>query len=326
MDSMLITGASGFIGGKLADYYSNKLSGVRLLVRNPEKLPESLRQNAEVFIGDLTSPDTLTSALQGVDAVISAAGLLGAWKLSYQQLFEANVQGIENLVLAASGAGVKRFIHLSAGGVTGPVGSNPVDESYSPSPRTDYERTKWEGEKRVLELAQNRDLNLLVIRPTFTYGPGDPHKLNLFRAVRKGRFAFIGNGLSTVHPVYIDDVVRGVDKALESDRTGRSYIIGGPQPMTKRELVYGIADRLGVRRPTVKLPVPVANSLAVCCEAMARLFEFEPLLTRSRVLALSGNWGYSIRHAQDDLDYTPLVDLTEGLNRTVDWYQERGWL
>lgn len=326
MDRLLITGASGFIGGKLTDYYSKKSLRVRLLVRDPAKLPEFLQQKAEVCIGDLTMPDTLKSALQDVDAVISAAGLLGAWKLSYQQLFETNVQGVENLIIASFDAGVKRFVHLSAGGVTGPVGKDPVDESYSPAPRTDYERTKWEGERRALELAQEQDMNLLVVRPTFTYGPGDPHKLNLFVTVKKGHFAFIGNGLSTVHPVYIDDLIRGVDKALESDRKGRSYILGGPRPVTKREMVYGIADVLGIRRPTVKFPVPLANTLAVCCEAAARLFGFEPPLTRSRVLALSCNWGYSFRQAQDELGYHPEIDLTEGLRRTVHWYLENGWL
>jgi dihydroflavonol-4-reductase len=326
MDRLLITGASGFIGGALAEYFCGKQFSVRLLVRDVGKLPQSIARQTEVFSGDITQAETLIAALEDVDAVISAAGLLGGWKLSSKQLFEANVQGVENLILAAFEAGAKRFVQLSAGGVTGPLGSEPVDERYVPSPQTDYERTKWKGERRALALAGEHDLNLIVVRPTFTYGPGDPHKLKLFRTVNKGHFVFIGDGLSTVHPVYIDDLVQGIERALTSNRKGRSYILGGPKPVTKRELAFGIADALGVKRPKIRIPVRVARCLASVGETAGRVFGFEPPLTLSRVSALSDNWGYSIQQAREDLDYMPRIDLEEGLNRTVRWYQERGWL
>jgi dihydroflavonol-4-reductase len=323
---LLITGATGFIGGKLAEHYLRLGAPVRLLVRVPKRLDPHLKDSCEIALGDLTRPETLTEALAGVEEVIHSAGLLGRWGMPYHQLLEANAVGVENLVRAACQEGVSRFIHLSAGGVTGPLGTTPADETYSPQPRTDYERSKWEGERRALEMAACENLNLLVIRPTFTYGPGDPHKLDLFRAVLKGRFVFIGNGLSTVHPVYIDDVVRGIDLALKSDLQGTTVIIAGRRPVTKRELIWGIADVLGVQRPRRKIPVGLAVPAAHLCELAATVLRFQPPLTQSRVLALSHNWGYNCEKAALLLGYQPQMDLAQGLQETVAWYRERGWL
>ncbi|TKJ41557.1 hypothetical protein CEE37_03050 [candidate division LCP-89 bacterium B3_LCP] len=326
MGKWLVTGATGFIGGQIARYLVQKEIDIRLLVRKPEKLSDDLKSTADVIQGDLTDSGSLDPAFADVEVIINAAGLLGLWGNTYNQLFKVNAKGVENLITASFKNGVKRFIHLSAGGVTGPVGADAVDESYPPQPVTDYEKTKWAGEKQALGIAHQRDLNLLVLRPTFTYGPGDPHKLNLFRAVKKGMFAFIGDGSSTVHPVYVTDLVEAVYTAAHSEKKGRAYIIGGERPITKKELIFGIADCLGVRRPSLKIPTPVANALAKGCETAARIIPFTPPLTRSRVMALSCNWGYSIEAARIDLGYNPKVDLSEGLRRTIGWYREHGWL
>jgi nucleoside-diphosphate-sugar epimerase len=323
---LLITGATGFIGFKLAEFYTRRGMSLRLLVRDPARLHPELTKCCEIIIGDLTQPESLTPALRGVDSVIHAAGMLGHWGMTYQQLWEINVIGSENLVQAACRERVSRFIHLSAGGVTGPVESNPADETFPPRPRTDYERSKWEGEQRVLEIAADHNFNLLVVRPTFTYGPGDPHKLELFRAVQKGRFAFVGRGLSTVSPVFIDDLIKGIDLALGSDLRLTSVILAGDRPVTKRELIWGIADTLEVKRPRLMIPAGLAMLAAYLCEFGAGILKFKSPLTASRVLALSRHWGYSIEKADLMLGYQPGMDLARGLQLTVGWYREQGWL
>lgn len=323
---VLVTGATGFIGGKVTEHFIRKGENVHLFVRNAEKLPKYVKECCRITIGDVTCSETLTNAVKGVDALIHCAGLLGHWGVSLRQLYAVNVEGSINVVNSAYHAGIKRMVHLSAGGVTGPVGSNPADETFQPAPMTAYERTKWKGEQEILKLARERDQNLLVLRPTFTYGPCDPHKLNLFRAIKANRFVFIGNGNSTVHPVYIDDLVRGIDLGLASDLKQKSIIIGGAQPVTKEELVYGIADALGVSRPAFRLPARAAEIAASICEVSASVLKFNPPITRSRVWALSRNWGYSIDFARRKLGYEPHVDLREGLSQTIAWYRENGWL
>ena len=326
MNNILITGSTGYIGGTLAEYYISKKKKVRLLVRDEGRLPSLLKKTCQIAIGDITCPETLINPVNGMDALIHTAGLLGHWRNTYQQLYNVNVEGSENIIKAAYAAGIKRIIHLSAGGVTGPVGPHPADETFQPAPITPYEKTKWEGEQKVLEFAHQKDLNLLVLRPTFTYGPGDPHKLKLFKAVKNNKFIFIGNRNSTTHPVYIKDLINGIDLGLKSDFKQKAYIIGGEKPVTKRELLDGIADALGVSRPKIKLPITVAQAMASVCEMSATILKFNPPLTHSRVLALSRNWGYSISKARTELGYAPQVGLSEGLSKTVIWYEDMRWL
>ena len=326
MNRLLITGATGFIGQKLTRYYQDSAWSLRLLVRDPNRISAGLKSFGDIHQGDLTKLDTLSEAVKGVDAIIHSAGLLGQWGLPYRQLFEVNVGGVENLVRAAAAAGVKRFVHLSAGGVTGPLKAKFVDESYSPAPRTDYERSKWHGEQLALKLSKELNLNLIVVRPTFTYGPGDPHKIKLFQAIKKGQFFFIGDGISTIHPVFVDDLMAGIDLALQSDIRAETIIIGGDRAVSKRELIWSIAAALGSGMPEMQIPNWLGEALAKGCEWAADIIGFSPPLTQSRVLMLSRNWGYSIEKARKLLGYNPKMDLREGLRLTVQWYREQGWL
>jgi len=326
MGRLLITGATGFIGRRLAQFYQGSAWDLRLLVRNASRVSKDVERLGEIYCGDITKLETLPAAVDGIDAIIHGAGLLGQWGSPYHKLYDVNVGGVGHLVRVAAAAGVKRFVHLSAGGVTGPLKEQFVDESYPPVPRTDYERSKWEGEQLALGLSKELNLSLNVVRPTFTYGPGDPHKLKLFQTIKQGRFFFIGDGLSTIHPVYIDDLVAGIDLALQSDLRGETIIIGGDHPVSKRELVWSIAAALGRRKPEMRLPIWLGEALARGCELSADIFGYSPPLTQSRVLMLSRNWGYSIEKARNRLSYNPKVDLREGLRLTVQWYREQGWL
>jgi nucleoside-diphosphate-sugar epimerase len=326
VDKLLITGGTGYIGGKLAQFYASSGKEVRLLVRNRDGLDSSLRRTCEVFVGDLINQSSLDAAVKDVSFIIHSAGCLGAWGKSYEDLYKVNAIGVKNLIDACIRCGGPRFIHLSAGGVTGPLPSASVDESYSPAPYTDYEKSKWEGEKIALKMAVENDLNLLVLRPTFTYGPGDPHKLSLFTAIQKGRFAFIGKGTSTIHPVYIDDLINGINLALTSPIKQRALIIGGGRPFTKRELVQTIADILNCPMPRSHIPEVPAILIAGIAEIIGNILHISPPLTRSRVLMMAKNWGYSIEAARKELGYQPQIDLREGIKRTVAWYREQGWL
>jgi len=326
MGRLLITGATGFIGQQLAQYYQGSAWDLRLLVRDASRASKDAAKLGEIIPGDIAKPETLPAAVNGVDAIIHSAGILGQWGSPYRRLYEVNVGGVGNLVRAAAEFGVKRFVHLSAGGVTGPLREQFVDESYLPAPRTDYERSKWEGERLALSLSRELNLSLIVVRPTFAYGPGDPHKLKFFQAINKGRLFFIGDGLSTIHPVYIDDLLAGIDLALQSNIRGETFIIGGNRPVNKRELVWSIAAALGRRKPEMRIPVWLGEVLARGCELGADIFGYSPPLTQSRVLMLSRNWGYSIEKARNRLGYSPKVDLREGLRLTIQWYRKQGWL
>ena len=319
---LLVTGATGFIGGKLVRAARERFD-VRALVRDPASASLGA---AEPFRGDLLEPDSLKGIEAGVDAVVHCAGILGKWGMDDALLHAVNVEGSLNLLRRFRSRTISRLIHLSAGGVTGPVRGPAVDETYECAPATAYERTKLLGEREVLRYAGRLGVPAAVVRPTFTYGPGDPHKLALFRAVKRGRFAFIGDGRSVVHPVFVDDLVAGILLALERARPGEVYIIGGPAPVTKNDLVYTIADTLGVRRPRLRIPRWLARPAAALLEGAGRVGGFEPVLTRSRVMMMADNFGYRIDKARRQLGYVPATGLREGIRLTVDAYEEAGLL
>jgi nucleoside-diphosphate-sugar epimerase len=322
---ILVAGATGFIGSHLTRELLRTGFRVRVASRDPGAFQGV--DGVECAACDLTRRESLAGIGAGVDAVVTCAGLLGRWGTSPEALWRANAEGPVSLLERTAGEGVGRFVHLSAGGVTGPLPRGAVaDERSACRPATDYEKSKREGERRVLAFSRRSGFPALVVRPTFTYGPGDPHKAGLFRAVRDGRFAFVGPPDSRLHPVFIDDLIAGVLLALDAGRAGETYILGGPRPVTKRELVHAIADELGVTRPWIVVPRWLAWPAAVALERTSRTFGFEPLLTRSRIMMMADEFGYSIGKARDELGYRPTTGLAAGVRMAVRDYRERGIL
>jgi len=323
-ERVLVTGATGFIGSRLVPALSRSGYEVRALVRT--RHPAECLLDVELFEGDLLQRESLAGIEADVDIVVHCASMLGKWGTPDAQLYDVNVRGALNVLERFENSRVKRFVHLSAGGVTGPLDDGAADETYECRPATAYEKTKLEGERQVLLRSAEMGFPAVVARPTFTYGPGDPHKLALFRAIQRGRYAFIGDGESVNHPVFIDDLLRGLLLVLQRGRAGEVYIIGGERPVTKRELVLTIADALGVKRPRLRIPVGLARLAATGLELAGRTLGFEPILTRSRVMMMADDFGYSIAKARSELGYEPRTGLREGIQATVESYKSAGKL
>ena len=325
--NFLITGATGYIGKHLLKRLLAEGHLCRCLVRKSSKI-DFLKDlsNVELFYGDITQKETLTDICRDIDVAINAAGILAKWNSSIDALRPVNADGITNLSEEFLKNRVNYIIHISAGGVTGPVIGLPADETYICHPRTPYEKTKWEGEKNARLLFEKYKLPIVIVRPTFTYGPGDPHKLELFRAIKKGRFMFIGSGKSTNHPVYIDDLITGIILLLERRIVGETFIIGGPRPVTKKELIHVIAEELGVHNNFLHIPRWLASCGAFGMVLLANVLNIQPILTPSRVSMMADNWGYSIAKARERLGYKPIFDLKTGVKNTIQSYTNLQWL
>lgn len=324
---VLVTGATGFIGSHLVPALVKRGYKVRCLVRKTSDISKLKKlKNVEFFYGDVAKRETLEGINKNIDVVFNVAGLLGKWNTTYQDLAPVNVEGVKNLMEKFKNTKIKKFIHFSAGGVTGPIKNGLANEEYSCHPSTPYEKTKYDGERIALKLGKRYNLPIVVIRPTFTYGPGDFHKLTLFRLVKNGFFVFVGDGKSLNHPVFIEDLIQGALLALKRGKSEEVYIIGGPEPVSKRNLVYTIAECLNVKLKTIKVPYSLAIIAASIMENLAQILHFQPILTKSRVSMMGNNWGCSISKAKQELGYNPKINLKEGVKRTVEWYKKNNLL
>ncbi|MDO9263606.1 MAG: NAD(P)-dependent oxidoreductase [Desulfosalsimonadaceae bacterium] len=317
---ILVTGATGYIGGQMAKRLSKDGKDVVCMTRGNKAV-----NSIPTIQGDLLNPESLLNACKGVDIICHFAGALGRG-LTNDMIHAVNVDGVKNMITASKENGVKYFLHISSAAVTGPMGPTPANENTVCHPYTIYERTKLEGECLALSLAHEIGLPLSVVRPTFTYGPGDPHKLLMFKLIKKRLFFYIGDGSSTNHPVYIDDLLDGIVLMIEQRPNQEVYILGGPAPVSKKQWAETIAKELNVRPPFIRFPVKLTWTGAVIVETLGNLISINVPLTRSRVLAMSKYWGMSIDKARQHLGYGPKIDLSEGVANTVKWYKKEGWL
>jgi len=321
-----VIGAGGFIGRHLCDTLIGRGDSVTALVRKPSLVEGLAGAGISTIVGDLADEDSLCRTCADADVVFNLAGALGRWGTSITELERINVQGAQRLVLCAAKSGAGRVIHVSTAGVSGPL---PCDmcasEDYPPSPATDYQRTKLAGEQSAVEAHHETGIPLVIARPAFVYGPGDMHKLALFRAVARRRVVLVNQGAGRLHPIFVDDVVQGLITASErAPGNGETYILAGQTPIRTRGLLHLLAAALGVPPPGLSLPGNVLVPLALAAELVGRMIGREPSLTRSRIGIFSEHYAYSIEKAGRELGFKPLVSLPQGLARTVQWYRTRG--
>lgn len=320
---ILVTGASGFIGRALIPRLVAEKYSVKVLLRRED---ESLKVD-DFCIGDITKAETLRGCAQDVDAIIHIAGKLGEFGVDEKIYEQVHVQGTKNILEEACRAKVKHFIHTSSAGVLGPLLRIPADESFPYAPSNIYENTKCEAEKIVGECCQKNKIDYTVLRPEFVYGPGDLHVLGLFKAVRDGKFFLIGGGKTYLHPTYIGSVVESYILALKRKKSAENcFLIAGEKAVTVKELAGVIASKLKVKPPGLSIPTVVAGVGANILELLSGVFPFTPPLSVAGVKFFSEDRSFSSALATKEMGYKPVVTLEEGIEKTIQWYVEEGYL
>jgi len=317
-----ITGASGFIGARLADFLIERGWEVRALVhQTPLPRPERIA----IVHGDVRDPGPWKDALRETDVVFHLAAALGASRLSEAEFIGTNAGATETLLRAAIEAGVPRIVHVSSAGVIGSVRpGETADESYPPNPRNAYDRSKLEAEKIARRIASGGN-DVIIVRPGWAYGPGDRRTLKLIRSICRRRFIPVAPSRGRQTPVFIDDLALGILLAAEKGKAGETYHLAG-EILTVGAMAAAIAEACGVRIPPVSLPLPPMKAAAWIMGKAWGLAGREAPLSPSRMSFFAHPKALSSEKARRELGFRPAVDFKTGMARTVAWYRAQGWI
>jgi nucleoside-diphosphate-sugar epimerase len=228
---VFVTGATGFVTGRVTMQLLARGDEVRALVRDPSRAQTLTRAGVALVAGDLGDGDALRRAMDGVDAVVHGAAMysIGIAPSLRPAMFAANVTGTESVLEAALAAGVRRVAYVSTVAVFGNTQGRVVDETYTRSgPYTSYyEETKVRAHEIALTLAA-RGLEVSIAQPGGVYGPGDTSGMGgLMRDFARGRLPFMPFPDTGINFVHVDDVARGIVLVLDRGQRGRSYVLGG---------------------------------------------------------------------------------------------------
>jgi NADH dehydrogenase len=280
---VLVTGANGFVGRHVVTRLVGAGEEVRAMVRNPPsyRAPDGV----DVVRGDVTKPGTMSPVVDGVEKVIHCVAITGDKKEPYKGAYDdAHRAGTENVVGAAKEAGVRRIVVMSGLGT-------------KPAPNGTYMATRWDMEEAV----RNSGIPFVIIQPSVQFGDGAEFIGALARLARRSPvMPLLGGGRLRFQPIWVEDVVTCVVKALNDDAlSGRAIAIGGSEYATFKEIIQAILAAMGKRRLLAPLPLPIARVQARVFSALLphppltpatlELFSFE---NATDIDAVDKNFGF----------------------------------
>lgn len=315
-----VTGATGFIGGRLARKLRERGDDVVALVRTPSKAGDLEALGCTLVPGDLGDYDAIRKGIEGCDSVFHVAAVykVGIPESERAAMYDANVTGTERVFDAAAEAGVSRILYVSTIGVFGNTNRKVVDETFE---RTDkkwlsvYDETKYLAHE-VAEDRIAKGAPIVVVQPGGVYGPGDQSEIaNLIDQLRTGKLKMVPFGDTGFNLVYVDDVVDGILLAHDKGRIGESYALGG-EITTIREAIEKMASYLGKKAPKRDLPVALVKAVAPLGPVLGKLLGFPPNFRE--LVSASDNVTYwaTDAKAREELGYSPRT-VDEGLAPTL---------
>jgi len=326
--SALVTGTSGFIGGRLAERLATE-EGVRVraMFRNPKKAERLLKLPLEIVKADLLDLPSLRKAIDGCDLAFHCAALVRETG-DRNEFFETNVKGTENILKASTEAGVKKFIHFSSVAVYGLNPPDGADETtpYQPCGNL-YCDTKIASEKAVWVAHQKAGLPVVVIRPTNVYGPySNFWTVRPIKLVNSGQMILINGGTGFCNYVYIDNLIDATLAATKRDQSvGQVYLVTDGNAVLWKEF-FGCYAQMAGKPKMRSVPEWLGKAIALSMEVSSKLSGKPPKITREAVRFLTRRARFKIEKAKRELGYQPRFSLEEGMKLTEQWLRGAGYL
>lgn len=321
---VLVTGGSGFLGTALCRGLLAQGHKVSSFQRHYST--ELERLGVKQILGVLNDKSQVFEALIGQDAVLHNAAKASGWG-AWHDFYQTNVIGTQNIIEGCLQLDIQKLVYTSTPSVvhqghTAVAGGNEINTPYARHFSAYYPHTKKIAEQAVLA-ANSIQLATVALRPRLIWGPGDTQLLpRLIERSKAGRLRFIGGGDNKMDCTYIDNVVHAHLLALEhcaigSKCAGKAYFISNTEPKPIREIVNGLLSAANAPTVTRSIPFVIAYSVGVLCEGCWRIFRMkgEPVMTRFLAEQLSTEHWYDCSAAERDLNYVPMVSITDGLLR-----------
>lgn len=326
---VLVTGATGFIGGRLAErLVTEEGAKVAALVRSVDKAEHLASIGVEIVQGDVSDLGSIRRAIGDCEIVFHCAALIHDAKITLDGFRRVNVEGTRNMLEAAAEAGVVRFVHLSSIGV---YGISPREGTQETDPHQlcgdPYCDSKIEAERVAVRFAEQRRLSLVIIRPANVYGPGSSFwTVALLEMIKTGKLRMIDDGNGMSNHVYIDNLVDAILLAARNDiASGEAFIVSDGVNTSWKDFLGHYTRMLG-RELLPSISKPRAWLTGLFLEGAAQLTGQTPALSRRAVGFWTQNATYTITKARTRLGYTPQITLEEGMKRTEAWLRQTGYL
>lgn len=323
----LVTGATGFIGRRLAERLVEDGWSVRLLVRDPNKLAPTLRSIQDIVVGDLSDEETVARAVRNVNVIFHCAANVSTWD-AWEGYYTTNVLGVNNLMnaIANDNSELSRLVHLSTVDVYGfPI--SPCDEMCMPTAGGfSYGETKLLGESLVKEHGDRIGISYTIIRPANVIGPGSQFIERIGGELKSGIMLTVGGGLANAGLVYIDNLVDYLIWAAGAEKAHcECYNIRDNYDVTWATFLGKFRTAIGGKGIIVNLSFPIADAIAWGFETFYTVFHLsrEPMLHRLLVRFFGRTCGHSAEKIRRDSDYVAKVEFDEAMERSCRWFLEQ---
>ncbi len=330
---IFLTGATGFLGGYIAEACVEQGFRVHALVQPGWDTTALAALDVEIHVGDLRNKESFEQHLQGCDLILHTAAKVGDWG-QWAEYHEANVSCAKNLYDAAVAAGVPRAVHISSTAVYGKnlILHGAVDETMGPLKLHEmpswysYGRSKLLGESLAMKYHQQGKLQVSVIRPGWVFGPRDHARLGrLMTMLKQGKARIIGDGTNQLTLTYATNVADAVLlAATHPSAPGEAFNVSNDGDVSQRKYFDALSDQVGTKRVRRTVPFRSAYCFASALEASYRFLRIKrsPMITRQSVSLVGLSHQFRTDKISAKLGWQPKVKFETAIEKIGAWWHE----
>ncbi|MDD5772311.1 MAG: NAD-dependent epimerase/dehydratase family protein [bacterium] len=328
---VLITGANGFVGSNLVRELLKKNYKVYCLVRKTSSVKLLSGLNISYLYGSIDDKSSLENAFSSLKSdfpeyIIHCAGVLKG--RTREDFFSINAEGAKNIVEACLlyKEKIKRFVYISSLAASGPATKiNPRKETDTPNAISFYGQSKLAGEGELKKASSQ--IPITILRPTAVYGPGDKGIYTYFKLINSGIMPHAGNMEMEISVIFVEDLVKAILFAMEKkEAAGEIYFVSDETVYKLKEILSEIKKTLDKKTFPLVVPDFLLFFVAIISEFISGLFGKATFLNRQKFLEIQQKGWVCSTDKLKQLGFKPEYDLKRGVEETVKWYRENGWL